>query len=88
MYAKSVRFSFSETGLDTIMYLLEKEEKELKRKKLVKGELDQIDSELLYSIKSCEKVINSIEEKRNKTKGKSAYEAAKKKTRSHHKKQA
>lgn len=79
MRPKNKEYTFCDEGLDTLMYLLEKEEMELCKKKL-SSELNEIDQDFLISIKDCKRVINNIEKRAEKAKKSYLDNYAKKKT--------
>jgi phosphoribosylamine-glycine ligase len=68
MPKRLIKYSFSDSEIDTLMFLLDESIMELRNKKL-KGMLDEIDAELLQSEKDCRKVLMAIEGKRNSCKG-------------------
>lgn len=78
MRPKNKEYTFCDEGLDTLMYLLEKEEMELCKKKLSSG-LNEIDKDLLESVKDCKRVIDNLENRTKRMKDK-YYKYAKKKT--------
>lgn len=78
MCPRNKEYTFCDEGLDTLMYLLEKEEMELCKKKL-SSELNEIDLDLLESVKDCKRVIDNLENRTKRMKDK-YYKYAKKKT--------
>ena len=78
MKSKNKEYTFCDEGLDTLMYLLEKEEIELRAIKLKRG-LNEIDTDLLISIKDCKRVISNIEKRSKNAKDKYLNNYAKKK---------